>query len=108
MFVVVVCTSRDANMEGEGLGRVTEVDKSFFLLKQRAAEGETLRFQKSFFSRLVCRDRRSQGGYQAWTTVVTLLLYEKPLCHSNYITQSQLCCLCANICNHRLIIEIHT
>lgn len=25
----MVCTSRDANIEGEGLGRVTEVDKSF-------------------------------------------------------------------------------
>lgn len=28
-FVVVVCTSRDANMEGEGSGRAAEVDKSF-------------------------------------------------------------------------------
>lgn len=47
----------------------------FFLLEQRPAEAKTPHFQKLYFSGLVCRDRRSQGDYQAWTTVVTLLLY---------------------------------
>lgn len=48
-FVVVVCTSRDANMEGEGLGRVTEVDKSFLSSQAESSWSRDATFSEIVF-----------------------------------------------------------